>query len=395
MSEKLPGIRHIVAIASGKGGVGKSTVSANLALALARSGQRVGIVDCDILGPSIPTMMGIPKGTAPRMEGEKAVPEERHGVKVMSMAMLTGDDEPAILRGPMVTRYLQMFVRGVAWGDLDYLLLDLPPGTGDVQLTLAQSTPLSGAVIVTTPQRVSLNIARRGLRMFERVQVPILGVVENMSTLHCPECSHPIDVFGAGGGKDMAEEVGVSFLGAIPLDGAVVRSGDAGRPIVAEDPESPVTRAYQALAVALEEALSGQGKRVIDTFVWQWEANEPPPPWHPEAAVGQGGDPVVPVGFKKSNDRTLGVVWQDGKRSDFDVRDLRLACPCAQCVEETTGRRMLDPASVPAEIMPNVVVTVGTYAISIGWSDGHETGIYSYDLLRRLDDMTEKGALEV
>lgn len=393
--EKLPGIRHVVAVASGKGGVGKSTVTTNLALALAQGGKKVGVVDADILGPSIPTMFGLPKGTPPRMEGEQALPYEAHGVKVISMAMLTGDDEPAILRGPMVTRYLQMFIHGVAWGDLDVLLLDLPPGTGDVQLSLAQSTPLSGAVIVTTPQKVSRNIARRGLRMFERVQVPILGIVENMSTLLCGECGHAMAVFGKDGGKEMAEEIGVPFLGAIPLDGAVVESGDNGQPIVANLPESPVTKAYQALAATVWETVDQDASEGIDTFVWQWEADEPAPPWLPGAVLGKEGEKNVPVGFLKKDPATMSVLFQDGKRHDFSVRDLRLACPCAACVEETTGRKILVESQVPEDIQPKVVVTVGNYAVTIGWSDGHETGIYSYDLLRKIGDRIESGAIAV
>ena len=192
--EKLPGIRHIIAVGSGKGGVGKSTVSVNLAFALQESGGRVGLVDADILGPSIPGMLGIPSGQPPAMTpDQKIVPVDRHRLKVVSMGMLTGDDSPAIMRGPMVSKYLRMFVSNVQWGNLDYLILDLPPGTGDTQLTLAQSFPLSGAVIVTTPQDVSLKIARRGLRMFETVHVPILGIIENMSTFTCPHCGKGTD----------------------------------------------------------------------------------------------------------------------------------------------------------------------------------------------------------
>jgi len=199
--EKLPGIRHILAVGSGKGGVGKSTVSVNLALALQHLGASVGLVDADILGPSIPGMLGIPTGMPPTQSPEgKMIPAQRHGLKVVSMGMLTGDDNPAVLRGPMVGKYLKMFVDGVQWGALDYLILDLPPGTGDTQLTLAQSMPLSGVVIVTTPQDVSLKIARRGLRMFEKVQVPILGIVENMRTFTCPHCGKSTDIFRRGGG---------------------------------------------------------------------------------------------------------------------------------------------------------------------------------------------------
>ena len=225
--EKLPGIRHIIAVGSGKGGVGKSTVSVNLALALQQLGARVGIVDADILGPSIPGMLGIPTGEPPAMTQQgMMIPAERHGLKVVSMGMLTGDDKPAVLRGPMVGKYLKMFVGGVQWGALDYLILDLPPGTGDTQLTLAQSMPLSGVVIVTTPQAVSLKIARRGLRMFEKVQVPILGIIENMRTFTCPHCGESTDIFRHGGGERMSQELGVPFLGALPLDANVVTCGD-------------------------------------------------------------------------------------------------------------------------------------------------------------------------
>ncbi|NDP49491.1 MAG: Mrp/NBP35 family ATP-binding protein, partial [Sulfuriferula multivorans] len=216
-TDKLPGIRHIIAVGSGKGGVGKSTVSVNLALALHQLGARVGLVDADILGPSIPGMLGIATDQPPAMTAEgRMIPAERHGLKVVSMGMLTGDDNPAVLRGPMVGKYLKMFVGGVQWGALDYLILDLPPGTGDTQLTLAQSMPLSGVVIVTTPQVVSLKIARRGLRMFEKVQVKILGLVENMRTFTCPHCGENTDIFRHGGGEAMSEELGVPFLGALP-----------------------------------------------------------------------------------------------------------------------------------------------------------------------------------
>ena len=249
--EKLPGIRHIIAVGSGKGGVGKSTVSVNLALALQQRGLRVGLVDADILGPSIPGMLGIPTGEPPEMTADsRMIPAQRYGLKVVSMGMLTGDDQPAVLRGPMVGKYLKMFVGGVQWGDLDYLILDLPPGTGDTQLTLAQSMPLSGVVIVTMPQAVSLKIARRRrrLRMFEKVQVPILGIVENMRSFSCPHCGETTDIFRHGGGEQMSEELGVPFLGALPIDGEVVTCGDEGRPIVVDQPKSVSARVYSAIA---------------------------------------------------------------------------------------------------------------------------------------------------
>src|SRR5713101_1612511 len=278
--EKLPGIRHVIAVGSGKGGVGKSTVSVNLAFALQQIGGRIGLVDADILGPSIPGMLGLPVGQPPTTTPEgKIVPVNRHNLKVMSMGMLTGDDAPAVLRGPMVGKYLRMLIGGVQWGDLDYLILDLPPGTGDTQLTLAQSLTLSGTVIVTTPQDVSLKIARRGLRMFEKVHVPILGIVENMSTFTCPHCGRGTDIFRRGGGERMSRHLGVPFLGAIPLDADVVTGGDEGRPIVIDKPNSVAAQAYVAIATELVGRLQGLPTTVLEAFTWAWDTNEGEPTW--------------------------------------------------------------------------------------------------------------------
>ncbi len=382
-ADKLPGIRHIIAVGSGKGGVGKSTVSVNLALALQQLGARVGIVDADILGPSIPGMLGIPTGEPPAMTPDgKMIPAERHGLKVVSMGMLTGDDKPAVLRGPMVGKYLKMFVGGVQWGPLDYLILDLPPGTGDTQLTLAQSMPLSGVVIVTTPQAVSLKIARRGLRMFEKVQVKILGIVENMRTFTCPHCGESTDIFRRGGGEQMSRELGVPFLGALPLDADVVTCGDEGRPIVADQPTSVSAKVYAAIATALVEQLRA-AVTVLKPFVWKWDSNEGAPAWM-EGAARPAGSQKTPIGFLRRDPRTLSILWEDGHRDDFDVRDLRLACHCALCVEEMSGRKLLDPKTIRSDVSPRQIVSIGNYAIQFDWSDGHNSGIYSFNDLRAL-----------
>jgi ATP-binding protein involved in chromosome partitioning len=384
--EKLPGITHVIAVGSGKGGVGKSTVSVNLALALQQVGGRVGLVDADILGPSIPGMLGLPTDQPPMATAEQTIiPADRYGLKVISMAMLTGDDNPAILRGPMVNKYLNMFISAVEWGTLDYLIIDLPPGTGDTQLTLAQNFPLSGAIIVTTPQDVSLKIARRGLRMFEKVQVPILGIIENMSTFTCPHCGKDTDVFRSGGGARMSEELAVPFLGSIPLDAEVVTSGDSGHPIVIDKPKSVAGQAYLTIATQLTARLHGMPTLVLKPFQWEWDSQEAGPGWQ-EGAISQSGARTTVIGMRRPNPRTLSLLWQDGKRNDFDVRDLRLACQCALCVEEMSGQPLLDPTKVRPDVAPVTITSVGSYGITFKWNDGHSTGIYPFEVLRKLGD---------
>ncbi len=390
--EKLPGIRHVIAVGSGKGGVGKSTVSVNLALALQQVGGRVGLLDADIHGPSIPGMLGLPTGQPPAGTPDgKIIPADRYGLKTMSMGLLTGDDNPAILRGPMVTKYLRAFIGSVQWGQLDYLILDLPPGTGDTQLTLAQSFQLSGAIIVTTPQDVSLKVARRGLRMFETVHVPILGIIENMSTFTCPHCGKDTDVFRRGGGERMSRQVGVPFLGAIPLDADIVTGGDEGRPIVVEKPNSVAAQAYAAIATKLAGRLQHAPSTTLKPFALTWDSGEGEPAWV-ESAVQPSGSRTTAIGFRRRDARTLSVLWEDGQQNDFDVRDLRLACPCALCVEEMSGRPLLDPKSVRTDVTPRTITSVGNYAITVSWNDGHSTGIYSFEHLRALG---ERGAARV
>jgi ATP-binding protein involved in chromosome partitioning len=238
---ELP-IRNAVAIASGKGGVGKSTVAVNVAVVLAQSGARVGLLDADIYGPNVPTMMGVDR--LPPVEGDKLVPAEAYGVKLMSIGFLVKADQPLIWRGPMLHSAIRQFLTDVSWGELDYLIVDLPPGTGDAALSLAQSLPLSGGLIVTLPQQVSLEDARRGLEMFRQLDVPVLGVVENMSYLELPDGTR-MDVFGTGGGERLAAESGVPFIGAIPMDPSVRQGGDAGLPVVVSNPDAPVARALR------------------------------------------------------------------------------------------------------------------------------------------------------
>ena len=251
----IEGVKKIVAVASGKGGVGKSTVAANLAVSLAKNGFKVGLCDCDLYGPSQALMLGCRDGIQVEEGTERIVPATCHGVKLMSMGMLLGDDSPAALRGPMVTRFTQQFLRQVAWGELDVLVLDLPPGTGDIQLTIVQTVALDGAVIVTTPQEVALVDARKAIAMFRKVNVRILGLVENMSYFLVPGTNQKHEIFGSGGGKKEAERQKVALLGEIPLDPVARLGGDEGNPVVLADPQSPAGAVLRQLADQLGEII--------------------------------------------------------------------------------------------------------------------------------------------
>ena len=251
----IQGVKNLIAVGSGKGGVGKTTVSVNLAVGLASLGYRTGLMDADVYGPNVPLMMGINR--TPMAHGERIQPLQQYGVKLMSMGFLSPGDKPLVWRGPMLHSVIQQFLRGVDWGELDYLVIDLPPGTGDVQLSLIQTEPVTGAIVVTTPSDVSLEDARKAVQMFAQVRVPILGMVENMSFLTCPHCQERIDVFSEGGGKRTADEMGVTFLGELPLDPQVRIGGDSGRPIV----QRPEGQAFLELArkvVARGEEVSRQ-----------------------------------------------------------------------------------------------------------------------------------------
>ncbi len=243
----IPGVRNIIAVASGKGGVGKSTTAVNLALALAAEGAKVGILDADIYGPSQPTMLGL-SGKPETTDGKTMEPKVNHGIQAMSIGFLIDTETPMVWRGPMVTGALEQLLRDTNWLDLDYLVVDLPPGTGDIQLTLAQRVPVTGAVIVTTPQDIALLDARKGLKMFEKVNVPILGIVENMSTHICSKCGHEEHIFGAGGGERMAKDYGVEVLGSLPLTLQIREQTDSGRPTVVADPDGDIAKIYKQIA---------------------------------------------------------------------------------------------------------------------------------------------------
>jgi ATP-binding protein involved in chromosome partitioning len=261
----LPKVKNIVAVASGKGGVGKSTTAVNLALALAAEGATVGILDADIYGPSQPMMMGI-EGRPESADGKTMEPLENYGVQVMSIGFLVDSSDPMIWRGPMATQALEQLLRQTNWGDLDYLIVDMPPGTGDIQLTLSQRVPLTGAVIVTTPQDIALLDAKKGLKMFEKVGVPILGIVENMAVHVCSNCGHAEHIFGAGGGERMAKEYGVDYLGGLPLTMSIREQADSGRPTVVSDPDGEIAGIYKSVARQMAVKIAQRAKDFSSKF---------------------------------------------------------------------------------------------------------------------------------
>ncbi|MFO1338161.1 MAG: iron-sulfur cluster carrier protein ApbC [Burkholderiaceae bacterium] len=261
----LPQVRNIIAVASGKGGVGKSTTTVNLALALAAEGARVGILDADIYGPSQPTMMGI-AGRPESEDGKSMEPMENHGVQVMSIGFIVEPDQAMIWRGPMATQALDQLLRQTNWRDLDYLLVDMPPGTGDIQLTMSQRVPITGAVIVTTPQDIALIDAQRGLNMFEKVGVPILGIVENMAVYCCPNCGHTEHIFGADGGRKMAEKQGIAYLGALPLTMKIREQADSGHPTVVAEPDGEIAAIYKSVARQVAVKVAQKAKDFSSKF---------------------------------------------------------------------------------------------------------------------------------
>lgn len=355
----IEGVRRVVAVSSAKGGVGKSTVAANLAVALGKLGRKVGMADVDIYGPSAPIMFGIADLPHPDETSRLIRPLESCGVKVMSMGFFLDEQAPVVWRGPMAMSATKQFLRGVAWGDLDYLVVDLPPGTGDIPLTLAQEVPLDGALVVTTPQDVALADVMRGVAMLRRLSTPILGVVVNMDGYTCPACGTHDDIFGARPSEQVTAEVGVQVLARIPLEERVRETGDAGRPVVASDPEHPAAQAFLALAVAVEAALA---KLPGDLY----------------------GPEPRDVTIEERGGR-LTIRWSDGATTAYSFHGLRGWCPCAQCQGHSSQTRFVETEA------PRLVATegVGRYALRLTWADGHSTGMYSYEYLRELAERPE------
>lgn len=354
----VPGVKHLIAVASGKGGVGKSTTAVNLALALKSMGLKVGIFDADIYGPSQPRLLGL-SGEPPNTDHGKSkiIPHSAYGVKVMSMGFLVDEGTPVVWRGPMVVQALRQMLFDVAWdedGPLDALIIDMPPGTGDVQLTLAQQAPLSGAVIISTPQDLALIDARKGLTMFQRVNVPVLGLIENMSYFLCPKCGDRSDIFGHGGAEIEAAKLSLPFLGGIPLHMDIRELSDAGRPVVATRPESAEAKIYQEIAVKVwDEVQSAKGADV------------------PALKISDAGD-------------SLNVSYGGKQSYDLPAEMLRVMSPSAEVQGHSAEQRITVAGKRNVKI--NGITPVGKYAAKIIFDDGHDTGLFTWTYLQHLGE---------
>jgi ATP-binding protein involved in chromosome partitioning len=356
---QVPGIKHMIAVASGKGGVGKSTAAVNLALGLQAIGLKAGILDADIYGPSQPRLLGL-TGKPELIGPNKLRPMQAYGLEAMSMGFLVDEDQPLIWRGPMVVSAFTQMLRDVAWSELDALIIDMPPGTGDVQLSMAQQVPLSGAVIVCTPQDLALLDARKGLNMFRKVDVPVLGIIENMSYFACPKCGGRTDIFGHGGAKLEAEKLGLPFLGGVPLDMEIRVRSDEGRPIVATDPEGVHARIFREIAANTWDALQGGvGARTA--------------PPRLEAAAG-GAD--------------LTVTFEGGQPFTLTAEMLRVMSPSAEVQGHSPEERVT--VGWKRNVKIRDLRPIGNYAVRIVFDDGHETGLYTWSYLQTLNTERDK-----
>ncbi len=359
---EVPGVKAIIAVASGKGGVGKSTVAVNLALGFKAAGKKVGILDADIYGPSQPRLLGL-KGQPQVVSGKTLKPMEAYGLKVMSMGFLVDEETPVIWRGPMVVGALNQMLRDVAWGengDLDVLVIDMPPGTGDVQLTMAQQVPLSGVVIVSTPQDLALIDARKGLAMFRKVGVPVLGIVENMSTFICPKCGERSDIFGHGGAETEAQRLGVPFLGAVPLDLDVRLRSDTGKPITATVPDSLHAKLFKDIAVRALDELETAKRNAVRP---------------PKLEITDGG-------------KGLKVEFACKSNYEFTAELLRVMSPSAEVQGHSAEQRVTVGGKRNVKIRE--LRPVGNYAIRIAFDDGHDTGLYTWTYLQQLGREKDK-----
>ena len=357
--QNVPGIRHLIAVASGKGGVGKSTTAVNLALGFQAIGLKAGILDADIYGPSQPRLLGL-SGRPQVGENNKLIPVQGYGLKCMSMGFMVDEGTPVIWRGPMVVQALTQMLREVLWGELDVLVIDMPPGTGDVQLTMAQQVPLSGAIIVSTPQDLALIDARKGLNMFKKVDIPVLGIIENMSTFICPKCGERTDIFGHGGAKLEAEKLDVPFLGAIPLHIDIRTNSDSGRPITATQPDSVHAQIYRDIAAKVwAEVLARDGKGIAP----------------PKLSVNTAGD-------------VLSVTFESGDSYQLSAEMLRVMSPSAEVQGHSPDQRVTLGKKRNVKIKD--LEPVGNYAVRIGFDDAHNTGLFTWNYLHQLG--TEKDA---
>ena len=345
----LKKVKYILAVSSCKGGVGKSTVSAMLARTLAVRGSKVGLLDADVYGPSIPTLFNVHKPGIRATDDNRFYPNEVDGLKLMSFGFLMGDG-PAVIRGPMVAQYMQQLLHGVLWGELDYLIIDMPPGTGDIQLTISQSVQIDASVIVTTPHQLSLTDVRKGIMMFDKVNVPVLGVIENMSYFIPDCCDKKYSIFGEAGAKTLEERFGLPTLAELPITSQLSGNYDEV--------------AQQTLAnKTVDVVIRALGKKVMEQLS------------RPEIEF---------------NEKTITLTWEEGESVTVSNTALRRACNCALCVDEMTRAPLLDPASIPMDIRAEKISMIGNYAILVDWSDGHNTGFFPFSLIREVAGVNHK-----